>query len=36
MIEETDGTSYFGLAIGFTLGVGVFAGGSVSGVEHSV
>jgi aquaporin Z len=28
---ETDGNSYFGLAIGFTLAVGVFAGGSVSG-----
>jgi aquaporin Z len=31
MIEETDGNSYFGLAIGFTVAVGVFAGGSVSG-----
>jgi aquaporin Z len=29
--EETDGNSYFGLAIGFTLAVGIFAGGSVSG-----
>jgi aquaporin Z len=31
MTEETDGNSYFGLAIGFTVAVGVFAGGSVSG-----
>jgi len=29
--DETDGNSYFGLAIGFTLAVGIFAGGSVSG-----
>ena len=31
MVGETDGNSYFGLAIGFTVAVGVFAGGSVSG-----
>jgi aquaporin Z len=31
MVEETDGNSYFGLAIGFTVAVGIFAGGSVSG-----
>lgn len=31
MTDATDGNSYFGLAIGFTLAVGVFAGGSVSG-----
>ncbi len=31
VVEETDGNSYFGLAIGFTLAVGIFAGGSVSG-----
>jgi len=30
-VDETDGNSYFGLAIGFTLAVGIFAGGSVSG-----
>jgi aquaporin Z len=30
-VEETDGNSYFGLAIGFTVAVGIFAGGSVSG-----
>lgn len=30
-VQETDGNSYFGLAIGFTLAVGIFAGGSVSG-----
>ena len=30
-VNETEGNSYFGLAIGFTLAVGVFAGGSVSG-----
>ena len=30
-VEETDGKSYFGLAIGFTVAVGIFAGGSVSG-----
>ena len=29
--EETAGNSYFGLAIGFTVVVGVFAGGDVSG-----
>jgi aquaporin Z len=28
---ETDGNSYFGLAIGFTVMVGAFAGGSISG-----
>jgi aquaporin Z len=31
MTEATDGNSYFGLAIGFTVAVGIFAGGSVSG-----
>jgi len=31
MIDDTDGNSYFGLAIGFTVAVGIFAGGSVSG-----
>lgn len=31
MTQETDGNSYFGLAIGFTVAVGIFAGGSVSG-----
>jgi len=31
MVDETDGNSYFGLAIGFTVAVGIFAGGSVSG-----
>jgi aquaporin Z len=30
-VEATDGNSYFGLAIGFTVAVGIFAGGSVSG-----
>ena len=29
--DETSGNSYFGLAIGFTLAVGVFAGGGISG-----
>jgi aquaporin Z len=29
--EETAGNSYFGLAIGFTVMVGVFAGGPISG-----
>jgi len=28
---ETDGNSYFGLAIGFTVTVGAFAGGPISG-----
>lgn len=28
---EADGNFYFGLAIGFTLAAGIFAGGSVSG-----
>jgi aquaporin Z len=28
---ETDGNSYFGLAIGFTVTVGAFAGGGISG-----
>jgi aquaporin Z len=31
MTGDTDGNSYFGLAIGFTVAVGIFAGGSVSG-----
>ena len=29
--EETAGNSYFGLAIGFTITVGAFAGGPISG-----
>lgn len=30
-VAETDGNSYFGLAIGFTVMVGAFAGGGISG-----
>jgi len=29
--KETHGNSFYGLAIGFTIAVGVFAGGSISG-----
>lgn len=33
--KQTDGNSYYGLAIGFTLMVGVFVGGGISGGAYN-
>jgi aquaporin Z len=33
--KKTAGNSYYGLAIGFTVGAGAFAGGAVSGAAFN-
>jgi aquaporin Z len=34
-VKDTENNSFYGLAIGFTLAVGAFAGGSVSGGAYN-